>query len=100
VRDLTFLHYPVGLHLGAKMPEVVWPSEILEARLDKSWLHFYGPDGERAAVPTEGPNKWNLELSKCGGYVRISPSIHNVGYWHSPNPVIFKLVKELKDPKS
>lgn len=75
-----------------------WPSELLEAKLEGGWLHFYDPNGERAAVPIyPTPKGWNAKV--VDSTITVSPSIHQIGHWHTPNPVIFKLVDELKDPK-
>lgn len=96
--------------------EVPWFTEPPPARLDWSsntlgHLHFYDPHGERAAVPvTRGPSYerpsnnglwgspvWHID--EDGEIVTVSPSVHFVGHWHSPNPVQFRLVEELDDPK-
>lgn len=83
-----------------------WPSEPIPATLGPDWLHFYGPDGERAAVPISpagGQQAGNGLPWACqdngDGTVTVSPSIHAIGRWHSPNPAVFRLVDELVDPK-
>lgn len=63
-------------------------------------LWFLDPNGERAIVPvtkgqTQGPpeqsfNIWHIEIE--GNLATVSPSIHYIGKWHSPNPVQFVLV--------
>lgn len=88
--------------------EVPWFSVPPEAKLvvgdpDSGHLHFYGPDGKRAVVHvTEGEthynehfgyNVWHIDVQ--GSTATVSPSIHYVGAWHTPNPVQFILVKEL-----
>lgn len=37
---------------------------------------------------------WHMEVDE-NGMVTISPSIHFIGHFHSPNPVNFRLVTEL-----
>jgi len=87
--------------------ETTWPSEAIEATMQGGWLHFYDPNGDRAAIPLddqygylEGSGRpiWHAERNE-DGTVTVTPSIHHVGHWHSPNPVTFRLVSELKDPK-
>jgi hypothetical protein len=96
--------------------EVPWFSEPPEAKLARKgckegdviygWLHFIDPQGNRAAVPVTlgeqttmefdgGPGSpiWHIDID--GDVATVSPSIHYVGAWHSPNPVQFKLVKEI-----
>jgi hypothetical protein len=96
----------MGLMEEADYPP--WPSEPLPAKRDTDWLHFYGPDGERGAIPitVEGCRQggqrslqpWAI-VDNGDGTATVSPSIHQVGSWHSPNPVTFRLVGELPDPK-
>jgi hypothetical protein len=98
---------PVGLFLkGDKMSEISWPSEPLEARIKGGYLHFYAPDGERAVVKLDtvfvnlgNDDVWHAEFTEDKKFIKVTPSIHYVDHWHSPNPVVFKLVDELKDPK-
>lgn len=92
------------------MAEVPWPKGLVEAKLEwpdgepTGYLHFFGPDGERAAVAvTRGPdgndgsrNIWHVEDD--GTIATVTPSIHYVGKWHSPKPVRFRLVDELAPP--
>jgi hypothetical protein len=88
--------------------EIGWPNEYIGAKLywDKDdptwgWLHFIDPRGNRAVVPvTTGPQTersgspvWHVEVTD--DHAVVSPSVHYVGVWHSPNPVVFKLVEEL-----
>lgn len=75
-----------------------WPATPPEAKRDTDWLHFYGPDGQRAAVPITGPKAWGI-TDNGDGTVTVAPSIHLVGSWHSPNPVTFRLVADLVDPR-
>jgi hypothetical protein len=94
-----------------------WPAEPLEAKAvwyDRSnlpahgfegHLHFYGPDGQRAAIPVtfdhveqvNGNPVWHIEI--LDSVATITPSIHALGLWHSPNPVQFRLVHELTRPR-
>lgn len=92
------------------MIEVPWPPEPVEAKLQ--WtegeaigdLLFIGPDGCFAGIPVTwgdsdaatkqaGTNVWHIEVA--GDIATVSPSIHFINHYHSPNPVKFKLVKEL-----
>lgn len=101
--------------------EVPWPREPVEAKLswqrgatrdegsEEGFLHFYGPDGKRAVVPiTREPhsqyifqgrtfNIWHIEVD--GEIATVSPSVHYLGSWHSPNPVRFRLVDEIQQPE-
>jgi hypothetical protein len=88
--------------------ETAWPSGPVEATMQGGWLHFYDPNGERAAVPLDshyvyidGSDRpiWHADGPDENGIVTVTPSIHHVGHWHSPNPVTFRLVAELKDPR-
>lgn len=97
------------------MTEVAWFSEPPEAMVKWSkpeelgHLHFIDPNGERAVVPvTTGPTRgpesgsemivWHVDMTGAiGDIITVSPSIHFVGKWHSPNPVQFKLVEELSN---
>lgn len=84
------------------MGEVPWPDAPVDAHLDwdgaDGWLHFVDPHGNRAAVPvTSGPSvqefnsPWHLDL--CPDDLAIvSPSIHHVGFFHTPNPCRFRIV--------
>lgn len=96
------------------MSEVPWFSEPPQAMLKWSdglgHLHFYDPNGKKAVIPvthgetyvrrttdgSPGSPIWHIEVD--GDTATVSPSVHFVGYWHSPNPVQFKLVEELDDP--
>jgi hypothetical protein len=88
--------------------EMAWFSSVPDARIMGGYLHFYAPDGERAVVkvdtvfvPLVSDDVWHVEFAEADGekFVKVSPSIHYVGHWHSPNPVIFRLVDELVDPR-
>lgn len=104
------------------MSEVPWFSEPPEAKLARDgvqegdviqgFLHFIDPQGKKAVVPvTFGPttqlrtaenlpasNVWHIDIN--GDEATVSPSIHYVGFWHSPNPVRFRLVEELSGDRS
>ncbi len=92
------------------MPETPWPNDkqfdakiIWENHIDEDlgFLHFQAPDGSKAVIwVTEGPtcqrhgqNVWHVDVS--GDQVTVSPSIHFIDHFHSPNPVTFRLVDEL-----
>jgi hypothetical protein len=90
------------------MVEVPWPAEPVSAELywplgsPEGYLHFVGPDDGRAVVPvTRGPHTqtsqrgpvWHLELADDSDEAVVSPSIHYVGFWHSPNPVRFTVTR-------
>lgn len=91
------------------MTEIPWFTEPPDAKLargnhiddDLAYLHFIGPDGERAVIwvtegettQRHGQNVWHIEVA--GDVATVSPSVHFVGHWHSPNPVKFRLVEEL-----
>lgn len=90
------------------MGEVTYPSEPLNAtlywdkeRTSEGWLHFIDPEGKKAVIRVtkgsqgkdeHGQNVWHIEIA--GDEAIVSPSIHFVGHWHSPNPVKFKLMSE------
>lgn len=103
--------------------EVPWFSEPPEAKIARlgcenddviyGYIHFYDPKGERAAIPvtlgekthlvvagSPGSPIWHIEgeLSP-GGTATVSPSIHFIRHWHSPNPVQFRIVQELSPPE-
>ena len=86
-------------HIGVP---VAWLSKFSHEERDDLWnLWFYSPeDGSKVAVlVTEGDdrspwrrsNVWKLKHND-DGTITVSPSIHFVGHFHSPNPVTFKLV--------
>ena len=90
--------------------EAPWFSEPPEAALywstpELGHLHFVDPQGNRAVVPvTRGKdykderlsmNVWHIDVAEGSDVATVSPSVHYVGFWHSPNPVVFKLVKSL-----
>lgn len=90
--------------------EVPWFTEPPEATLrwssDKlGHLHFFDPQGNRAAVPVTRGSTYQSEsltvwhIDEDGSTATVSPSIHYVGAWHTPNPVQFKLVDKIQDPK-
>jgi hypothetical protein len=90
--EVPWFDSPPDAHLA-------WPE-----RSSEGYLHFYGPDGERAVIPvTEGPSReapqrgpvWHIEVAD--GVATVSPSVHFVGHWHSPNPVQFRLVEATPD---
>jgi hypothetical protein len=85
-----------------KSVEVPWFSEPPEATLrwdgNRGYLHFTDPKGNHAAVPVTKDETvgnsfghvWHISIEDSTA--TVSPSIHYVGDWHSPNPVVFKLV--------
>lgn len=109
-------------------PEAPWPSEPPEATLmwldaapegvpDLGYVHWFDMNGDRAAIPvTTGEhtklttsdggtmNVWHIELPTMAAddpnpvLLTVSPSVHFIGYWHSPNPVTFRRVEQLTDP--
>lgn len=100
------------------MAEVPWFADPPPAKLARGgckegdvihgWLHFFDPNGNRAAVPvTLGPHTeykpadnlrgspiWHVDIAD--DIATVSPSVHYVGFWHSPNPVQFRLVDDLE----
>lgn len=90
------------------MTEVPWPVEQLEARfmgddIDPTYLHFKTPKGNAASIlvtsgethqQSDGRNVWHYDLGD--GTITVSPSVHFVDEWHSPNPVTFKLVDKFQ----
>lgn len=101
--------------MRSEADEVPWfaepPEAILrwaEPPLDEGYLHFYEPTGGRAVVPVtrgetrESPERgpvWHVDVDEAAKIAIVSPSIHWVGYWHSPNPCTFRLVDELATPE-
>lgn len=94
------------------MPETPWPAEVVKAHYARQpaaggidgYLHFVVPPHGRQAIPvTEGDdqaatsatgrNVWKIALD--GDRATVSPSIHFIDHFHSPNPVSFELVEEL-----
>lgn len=95
------------------MTEVAWFSEPPEATLRWSvadeigHLKFIDPNGEVAIIPVTrgethvrrssddrpGSPIWHIETQD--DVATVSPSVHFIGKWHSPNPVQFKLMEEL-----
>lgn len=90
--------------------EVPWFAEPPPAHLietdDGAWLHFIDPTGNRAAIPvtrgddmaesaTQDRPVWHIDTD--GDRAIVTPSVHFVGFWHSPKPVSFLLVDELAD---
>ena len=88
--------------------EVPWPAGIPESTLTRDtdgtplWIIFKDPKtGGRAAFPVtldasyekDGHAVWHIEL--VGHQATVRPSIHAIGEWHSPNPVVFLIVDEL-----
>ncbi len=92
--------------------EVPWFSEPPEATI--RWvqeptlghLWFIDPKGRKATVPVTkgetytiggkvGMHVWHIDID--GDTATVSPSIHYVGWWHSPNPVVLKLVDRLPE---
>jgi hypothetical protein len=76
---------------------VLWPEGH-----DHGYLHFIDPDGNKQVVwVTEGEttqtpagrNVWHIQVN--GDLAIVSPSIHYVGVFHTPNPVHFQLVEDL-----
>ena len=95
------------------MTEIPWPTDkLLPAKLmkvsslrDDVWIfRFKGPDDHLAHIcVTQGQdtqigqtNVWHYDIS--GDKITISPSIHFINHFHSPNPVTFQLVEELNFP--
>jgi hypothetical protein len=90
--------------------EVPWFTEPPPAKLEPGtepeiqWLHFIDPQGHHAVVyvttgqrmvDRRGENVWHIEVAD--EVATVSPSIHFLGYWHSPNPVTFRLVDSLSE---
>lgn len=96
--------------------EAPWPAEPMPADLywspdsDRGWLHFTDPRGDYAVVPvsvaepvstgTGLGNVWKIELPEGDGIATVSPSIHWVGAWHSPNPVRFLIERRAPGERS
>jgi hypothetical protein len=84
--------------------EVPWFSSPPDAWIkwepigDLGHLHFVDPQGNNAVVHvTNGStraekhyNVWHIDVQ--GDIATVSPSVHYVGCWHTPNPVLFRLV--------
>lgn len=94
------------------MAEAPWFDRVTEAKLtvpgpdsnNLGHLRFYDPNGRNAVIPvsygdTESEtarchtNVWHIEVT--GDLITVSPSIHFIGHFHSPNPVQFRLVESL-----
>jgi hypothetical protein len=98
------------------MPETETPWFTEPPRATLNWtdrpklghIKFVDPNGDLAVfhvtendtydLTTEPPGKhvthvWHVEVN--GDIATVSPSVHFVGRWHSPNPVQFKIVGEL-----
>jgi hypothetical protein len=111
----------VGAHVRGSRPpgvESPWPPEPPDATLmwldphpvhlpDLGYLHWFDVHGDRAAIPvTRGATTkveaighvWHIE-ELPDDMLRVSPSVHFIGYWHSPNPVLFHRVQQLVDPE-
>ena len=73
-----------------------WSSEYL------GHLHFIDPQGKKAVVPVtkssachdERMSIWHIDVD--GDIATVSPSVHYIGRWHTPNPVQFKLVSSIE----
>lgn len=104
-----------------------WPPDPPDATLhwDAEWvappdgppdlghLHWIDPDGNHAVIQvthgadtvlrnTDGKavtNVWNITEVDSGLFLRVTPSIHFIGYFHSPKPVTFRQVPELPWPE-
>ena len=93
------------------MAEVAWPSDEQVAvvhvdgqHADLMLLWFLSPEtGLRVAVPVAygnaadktakyKTNVWDITID--GEVATVSPSIHFIGHFHSPNPVQFRLVDD------
>lgn len=69
------------------------------------FLYFKSPkDGSNECVPVttgdaQGRSEqrhspvWHIEPMMYGGIATVSPSIHGIGRFHSPNPVQFRITK-------
>lgn len=98
------------------MSETPWPAGVVHAylhwpveRAPLGELWFIDPNGERAVIHVDTKatdegyqdsrikqNVWRItELDD--GTVRVSPSIHYIGRFHSPRPVRFRLVASKDD---
>lgn len=89
--------------------EVPWFSEPPEASLvwsdgENGYLHFTDPkgNGTSVAVTTKPPtfddrgHVWHISLETAGEtktvLATVSPRVHYVGDWHTPNPVQFRII--------
>lgn len=84
-----------------------WPDQINamiqshEADHDTLWFQDPEDMDRQVGIPaTTGPHSdivgspvWHYEIK--GDYIIVSPSIHFIGYFHSPNPAIFNKVDSL-----
>jgi hypothetical protein len=92
----------------SEQAEVPWGPDPMPAMLawpddsDEGYLHFIDPQNNRAVVPVrKGPTThtpergpvWHVDTE--GDIATVSPSVHYVGSWHSPNPVRFQIVDDL-----
>jgi hypothetical protein len=67
------------------------------------WVYFIDPKGNKHCIPvTTGEsygeafkNVWHIEVG--GDVATVSPSVHYVGEWHTPNPVLFSIVDKLPE---
>lgn len=78
-------------------------------RDDLGYLHFVDPNGRKAVVWVSktvpdggdnvgGQNVWRIDVDKPSpGMATVSPSIHFIDHFHSPRPVVFRLVDALPD---
>jgi hypothetical protein len=78
------------------------PAEMFPMdQMDAHYLHFVGPDNKKAVIwitrgPTtqyKGQNVWHFDGPK-DGVITVSPSVHYIGSWHSPNPVKFRITNQ------
>jgi hypothetical protein len=86
------------------MEEVAWFESPPDAQLiweldtDMGHLHFVDPKGNKAVIHvTKGPtraeqhyNVWHIDI--VDDVATVSPSVHYVGQWHTPNPVQFHIL--------
>lgn len=90
-----------------KPPEAVIAREgFEEGDVIYGFLHFIDPQDQKAAIPVtlgdhgeltsdSGPSSpiWHIDLPTEGTDIAtVSPSVHFIGHWHSPNPVQFKII--------
>jgi hypothetical protein len=63
-------------------------------------LRFVDPKGDKAVVlvtkdrPFSDENKHVWHIHIAGSRATVSPSIHFIGRWHTPNPAIFLLAQQ------
>lgn len=88
--------------------EVTWPLGAYPAWLTmdedgyEGFLHFNNPkNGDREAIRVtlgvsySRSNHWHVwHIEHRGTELIVSPSIHFLGYFHSPNPVTFRLISK------